>query len=225
MHNISFIFQLQVQSIFSGRSIFPVRQVSSEPLVCAKIEHCPHSPTDSRQMTFWALLAVTKVIPMLLTSFARHPLSLALIHSPSPVSIHFQKYNCNSTNKLLTFSSDYLAHLFILYLDPISNEFSFLVAFRSLTNLSKPTDGFNVISITNSAGVEEFSLHISDNSVQLTATVVEGPGEMRRPITAYFSDVFLNDRQWHRLAFSFEVCFLLPYFCFRIKSHCLKLCS
>ena len=69
-------------------------------------------------------------------------------------------------------------------------------------------DGFNLISVYDSAGNEEFALRITDNSVQLKATIVEGASGRRRPVTVNFQ-VSLNDGKWHRMAFSFEVSIVL----------------
>src|SRR5699024_364583 len=89
----------------------------------------------------------------------------------------------------------------LLCTDPISSEFSFLVAFKSLTNLSGPSDSFNVMSVYNSAGEEQFGLRVYRDAVALTITVLQGPEATPKRVTVKFTDVSLNDRKWHRVAF------------------------
>ena len=99
-------------------------------------------------------------------------------------------------------------------LDPISAEFSLLVAFKSLTNLSQSLDSFNVISVYDSTGEQQLALQVYQDTVALTVTVLQGPEAKPKRVTIKF-DVPLNDRKWHRLAFSYEVlCLFVLYFCF-----------
>lgn len=70
------------------------------------------------------------------------------------------------------------------------------------------SNGFNLVSILDSNGDAELSVRLHHHYVQLTIVLWEGAEQNRRQVELSF-DASLNEDKWHRIAFSFEVCFVL----------------
>lgn len=80
------------------------------------------------------------------------------------------------------------------------------MALKNLRNVNNVDDRSNVISIYSLEGEVQLALHITSTSIILSSILL-GPNHIRKSVEFEFT-VTLNDQNWHRLSFSFEVCII-----------------